>query len=100
VRQLTSLITAHPVTVTASRHNQDNWSVNPTQHPILVAQAVLARAATFADFVNTLDCPWEMDVLMMTTMHVDPHALCAELSHGFRAVSDGSVRFMTQGAFG
>jgi hypothetical protein len=33
-------------------------------------------------------------------MHVDPNALCEALSHGFRAASDGSVRFMTQGAFG
>ena len=36
----------------------------------------------------------------MTTMHVDPNALCVALSHGFRAASDGSVRLQSQGSFG
>ena len=33
-------------------------------------------------------------------MQVDPLALCAALSHGFKSASDGSVRYTTLGAFG
>ena len=36
----------------------------------------------------------------MTAMHGDPNTVCNALSHGLRAASDGSVRFLTQGAFG
>jgi hypothetical protein len=39
-------------------------------------------------------------MLQMTTMHTDPNATCEALSHGLRAASDGSVRFLTQGSFG
>jgi hypothetical protein len=57
------------------------------------------RSETFADFIETLE-PWETDVLRMTSLQVDPNAVCEALSHGFRAASDGSVRFSTQGSFG
>ena len=60
----------------------------------------LDRFETFDDFVNTL-APWEIDILRMTKMHLDPNATCEALSsHGLRAASDGSVRLSTQGAFG
>ncbi len=84
----------------ASRLNPDNWQVHPVSHPNIGDLPVaLTRAVTFNDFVNTLD-PWEIDVLRMTTLRVDPNSLCDSLSHGLRAASDGSVRFTTQGAFG
>ncbi len=31
---------------------------------------------------------------------MDPYSLCLELAQGFRAVSDGSVKFHTHGSFG
>lgn len=88
-----------PVSVTTSRYNPDNWYVHSTYYPSIEVRATQARAATFDEFIQTLD-PWEIDVLRMTTMHEDPNALCAALSLGFKAASDGSVRFTTQGAFG
>ena len=99
VRLLATIRDVHPMEVVASRFNPDNWSVNPAHHSVIEAPVLSAQAATFEAFVNTLD-PWELDVLRTTTMHVDPNALCDALSHGLRAASDGSVRFMTQGAFG
>ena len=89
---------AHPVHVTVSTANPDHWRVAPVYHPIITIPPP-DRAETFDAFVDTLE-PWEIDVLRMTTMHVDPNALCYALSNGLRAASDGSVRFLTQGAFG
>ena len=89
---------ARPVSVTESLRNPDYWRVNPLNSPI-VAVAHPDRNNTFDAFVNTLE-PWEIDVLRMTTLHVDPNAVCEALSRGLRAASDGSVRFLSQGAFG
>ncbi len=90
--------TAHPVSILASPLNPDHWEVQPVMHSIVPAPTS-ERSETFADFIDTLE-PWETDVLRMTTLHVDPNAVCEALSHGFRAASDGSVRFSTQGSFG
>jgi exonuclease III len=99
VRQYSTIKSdAHPVLVTVSGFHPDHWQVNPITHPIQIITPP-ARAETFAAFVDTLE-PWEIDVLRMTTLNVDPNAICAALSHGLRAASDGSVRFLTQGAFG
>ena len=89
---------AHPVQVSASPRNPDYWDVHP-QWSGIYQPPPRPPTATFAEYVNTL-APWEIDVLRMTTMHVDPNALCEALSHGLRAASDGSVRFLTQGSFG
>ncbi|KAI2496026.1 hypothetical protein MHU86_18499 [Fragilaria crotonensis] len=99
VRQMATLKDSHPVLVSVSPLNPDNWQVHPIYHTIIASGREPASGTTFDEFVNTLD-PWEIDVLRMTTMHVDPNALCEALSHGLRAASDGSVRFTTQGAFG
>ena len=89
---------ARPVQVTVSDVNPDHWRADPHTHPIQ-ADHPPARAENFAAFIDTLE-PWEIDVLRMTTSNVDPNALCVALSQGLRAASDGSVRFLTQGAFG
>ena len=99
MRQSTNLRDVHPVTVTESRFNPDNWSVHPEHHSIIKVLVIVASSETFADFVSTLNT-WEIDVLRMTTMQVDPIASCDALSHGLRVASDGLVRFTTQGAFG
>jgi hypothetical protein len=89
---------AHPVHVTASVANPDYWQVDQRMHSILPTSPT-DRSTTFDEFVDTLE-PWEIDVLRMATLHVNPNALCEALSSGFRAASDGSVRLMTQGSFG
>ena len=100
MRRLETLGDVYPVAVTESQHNPDNWCVHPTHFPIVAAQAAPStRAETYDAFVQTLE-PWEIDVLQMTIMHVDPHELRVALSNGFKAASDGSVRLTTQGAFG
>jgi hypothetical protein len=99
VRQYATIkFDAKPVSVTVSQRHPDYWCVNPEMSPI-VLDVHHHGNETFEAFVNTLK-PWEIDVLRMTTMHVDPNALCEALSRGLRAASDGSVRFLTQGAFG
>lgn len=55
--------------------------------------------ATFDDFIAQLDA-WEVDLLRHTQLFADPYSVCTALSQGFRSVSDGSVRYLTQGAFG
>ena len=89
---------ARPVVVHPSRHNPDHWSTSSEPNGI-VPVVRRDQAMTFAAYVDTLE-PWEIDVLRMTTMHGDPNAVCESLSHGLRAASDGSVRFLTQRAFG
>jgi exonuclease III len=58
-----------------------------------------SATATFDLFINTLS-PWEIDLLQQVTLVVDPFSLCLELTPGFRAVSDGSVKNRTHGSFG
>ena len=98
-RRFETLGDVSPVAVIESRHNPDYWCVHPKHNSIIVVQEAPTRAETFDAFVQTLE-PWEIDVLRLTVLRVDPKALCAALSHGFRAASDGSVRVTTQGAFG
>jgi hypothetical protein len=85
-----------PVEVQSSKHDPDHWRVAPTIHPIM--ETHLDRSDTFDDFVNAL-APWEIDILRIIKMHLDPNAMCEALLHGLRAASDGSVRLTTQGAF-
>ena len=54
---------------------------------------------TFAAFVQTLPL-WEVEVLQMMELSCDAFAVSEALSHGVRAVSDGSVWDDEQGAFG
>lgn len=55
--------------------------------------------ATFEAFVQTLP-PWEVEILQIVGLACDAFAVGEALSHGVRAVSDGSVWDDDQGAFG
>ena len=55
--------------------------------------------STFLDYVAMLP-DWEEDLLKHTELPTDPYTVCEALSHGIRAVSDGSVWDNNQGAFG
>lgn len=54
---------------------------------------------TFAGFVGSLQ-PWEQELLQHTEYTSEPFDFCSDLQPHLRAVSDGSVRHETQGAFG
>ncbi|KAI2512751.1 hypothetical protein MHU86_1539 [Fragilaria crotonensis] len=91
-------IDAHPTDV--SYHiTQDAWSPNLAQSGRYVSPPPPQVCATFDEFIRSLDS-WEVDLLYHTTMLADPYTLCTMLTPGFCAVSDGSVRYNTQGSFG
>ena len=54
---------------------------------------------TFSEYILRLD-PWEVDLLRHTELFQEPHTSCVALQNGFRAGSDGSEKFGTNGAFG
>jgi hypothetical protein len=54
---------------------------------------------TFIDLVNTME-PWEKEILTYADFTGEPFDFCEDLQPCIRAVSDGSVRRETQGAFG
>jgi hypothetical protein len=58
-----------------------------------------SSTATFDLLVSSLD-PWETELLNLVTFNVDPFSLCLELTPGFRAVSDGSVKLQQHASFG
>lgn len=55
--------------------------------------------ATFQDYIDTLPA-WEAELLQHIELPSDPFSACVTLSHGLRAVSDGSVWDNNQGAYG
>ena len=54
---------------------------------------------TFDAFIQSL-AAWEVDLLSHTTTFADPYSVCNALVPGLCAVSDGSVRYNSQGSFG
>lgn len=76
------------------------WKLQGTPAPTLRTPIVsTSTTATFELFVST-PAPWEAELLSYVTFNVDPFTLCLELTPGFRAVSDGSVRMQRHGSFG
>ena len=53
----------------------------------------------YDDDVRSL-AAWEIDLLQYAELYTDPFAICVALEQDFRAVSDGSVWFKSQGSFG
>lgn len=56
-------------------------------------------AATFDAYVSQLS-PWEAELLQQVDLSEDPFTVSDVLSHGIRAVSDGSVWTENQGSYG
>jgi hypothetical protein len=89
-----------PVIVARDEH-QDVWQlvIPPRVDHRYVPAAATSRASNFAGHVNALQ-PWEAEILQYTEFTADPYEFCVDLQPHLRAVSDGSVRHETQGAFG
>jgi exonuclease III len=89
---------AHP-TNPMYNYQMDSWthSSRPTEQYITPTQP--PEATTFAEFISQLE-PWEADLLQYTEITTDPIRFCNILAQGLRAVSDGSVRYNSQGAYG
>ena len=89
-----------PVTVLRD-DNHDVWY--PTNDIRLdhryVPVALPSTARTFTEYAKALP-PWEAELLQYTEFTTDPYEFCVDLQPHLRAVSDGSVRHDTQGAFG
>jgi hypothetical protein len=77
----------------------DTWSPKLHQYGPYVRPPPCRVPATFDEYIQTLDA-WELDLLFHTRLSMDPFSVCDALAHGIRAVSDGSVRYNTQGSFG
>jgi hypothetical protein len=76
------------------------WKLEGVAHKVVLPQERLPSIInTFSQYVQTLTS-WEIELLNHVRMELDPCALCVALESGFRAVSDGSVRRVTHGAFG
>ena len=64
-----------------------------------VEQRSPAAPTTFAEYVASLPA-WESKILQYAEFVAEPFEFCVDLQPQLRAVSDGSVRHGTQGAFG
>ncbi len=89
---------AHPTDATYHT-NHDAWTPHLHQSGPYVPPRLPPVHATFDNFIQSLDA-WELDLLYHTKMAADPYSICTALIPGFCAVSDGSVRYNSQGMFG
>ena len=88
---------AMPVKVQGLESN-NKWILTHLTTPLQVSMAPTLHR-TFREYIFSLD-PWEVDLLRHTELFQDPHTGCVALQNGFRAGSDGSEKFGTNGAFG
>ena len=81
-------------------HTTDSWLL-PTSRldHQFIAPEIRQRSLTFAEYISSLD-PWETELLCHIEIATDPDIFCDRLTQGLRAVSDGSVRHTSQGAYG
>jgi hypothetical protein len=77
----------------------DEWIPYPHQSGPFVPIQNPPISATFVNFIQTL-AAWESDLLYHPTMSIVTYSVCKALAHGFCAVSNGSVRYNSQGSFG
>ena len=89
---------ARPVEV--SPMMESYWQLTGSHHQLMFPTAFPPSAmATFHQYIMTLS-PWEIELLYHVRLSIDPCALCFELESTLKGVSDGSVRYHKQGAFG
>ncbi|KAI2495798.1 hypothetical protein MHU86_18726 [Fragilaria crotonensis] len=87
---------ATPVEVQGLDNNQWILTHRATSLQVSLAQPL---PRTFGEYILSLD-PWEVDLLRHTELIHEPHTSCVALQNGFRAGSDGSEKFGTNGTFG
>ena len=90
-----------PATVAPSRVESVGVDLWQLQHTAMfdLPDTRHIPAATFTQYVSRLP-QWEAELLQYMDMAEDPFTVSDALSHGIRAVSDGSVWTDNQGAFG
>ena len=91
---------AQPVQVQQSSDSQ-SWIVHDPGRPILYTPPPphINTHPTFTHYVRTLNA-WEAELLQHSETTQDSYSFCVEAQPCFRAGSDGSVRYKTQGSFG
>jgi hypothetical protein len=89
---------AQPIEVSPTS-SHDRWRVQPQQNSSYRPIPPLPIADTFDTFITHLPT-WEADLLSHTIIITDPYTACDCLRDGFKAGSDGSVRYHSQGSFG
>jgi hypothetical protein len=77
----------------------DLWQLIHSSEAQICPFASTLPASTFEEFVSRLP-PWEAELLQYFELPVDPFTVSDALSHGIKAVSDGSVWTDNQGAYG
>ncbi len=85
-------VLSRPADVRQSLDKQEMWVLQGT--PISVLPRTVAptpQSETFTQYVNTLH-PWELELLRHTSFAANQTSICETLSHGFRVVSNGSVK--------
>jgi hypothetical protein len=81
----------------AIQHQKGQWK--GTQTSSIIDHRPIPVAATFLQYVATLP-PWEAEILHYVELEADAYTVSEALSHGIRAVSDGSDWHQIQGSFG
>jgi hypothetical protein len=92
-------LVAHPTATTYCTATQSFVISEDLNNEYIAPAEITLTTPTFEEFLLSLE-PWERDLLQHTEIKNDPTSFCDQLSHGFRAVSDGSVRYNIYGAFG
>ena len=76
------------------------WTIiTPSYATLAYRLSTRSPVTSFTAFVDTLQ-PWEQELLQYAEFTNEPFEFCTDLQPHLRAVSDGSVRKETQGAFG
>jgi hypothetical protein len=81
------------------RYPQDSGRWNTRRLQATVEFPVCGPETTFDDYVARLP-ERDAELLQHIELPSDPYSVCEVLSHGIRAVSDGSVWDNNQGAYG
>lgn len=90
---------ATPVQIEQDTDGDSWWIVTQAHNEFAYQPPTSSTTTTFTEFVATLQS-WEQEMLQYAEFTADPIEFCTDLQPHLRALSDGSVRKETQGAFG